>query len=1164
MVLFGSLLWLSTQTVTEPTANAAHVSRVAYIYNTNTAARDDFKSLLLARGYTVDTFTISETITANLSLDQVIIIGDDTGFGATWGFTDAVSAVSAAGKPIIGVGEGGYAFFGKMGLAIGYPNAGHNAGGTDAVAVTPADPIWTTPNAITLTSNLANLYINRTPFVEFPNPPITDVIRIGQDPNNQIYYPLVAQGSQGRCYLMWGFSDSPAGMTPSGKNLFINFVEAKPCDPIFNATPTHTPTNTHTPTPTQASGPCQEIFYPREIPSPGLIKFDDLPSGTAISAKYVVTYGVNFSGSPSLISNNPAKAHSSPNVAVNNASTATAQLVIDFSSDKTHVGFYMGNDPQQTMARMTAYDVSGQPLCTVTDPVPDPLTEFIGIYIPAGGIRRVTLDYGNTPSAEMIDDLYFAPFNPPTRTPVPTNTPKPTATPTAGPTHTPTPPLFVFPYHANLPILLPTPVPNSDLSIYGIEITQGIQCFDTTKGLNGCSDNSLPVVTKKAAMARIYLKHSGSGSSTNNVPVRLYIRANNVWYTANTTGKAKNTLSQDDADDSANVWFYVDFSNDVTVDFYARVDPNNTFAETDETNNRYPASAGNYITLNFRRHKTLDIVGQRLRYHPSGYGGNQYAGGWAVNGGAAQWLNQIMPLRDGGINYSVKSGYLNWTTSLGSGDGQHQLIGTLNSMWILENALAWLFGAGAFTGAEHVYGWAPSAGYSGGHADMPVYPHAGGLGVVGIGSDAPGTSVDNPGSGALIFGHELVHDYDVFHTDTGADDCGSNDSNSDFPYSTSSIQEFGFNPNTGKIYNPSNTHDLMSYCPSGGSKEGWIAPFTWNKLFNNSRLSRPVYARLGGTVNVLAGMFIQTGSSESLVVNVTISNTSPISGHLGALHKLPIDIANLPPNGPYAIQLRNGAQVLFTQPFGVNFTDEYTPTLMHPFADVSFIMPSVVTATSVVLLHNNNVLDTRNISANPPTVAFTNPSGPQTWGAGTTQTLSWTGSDTDGDTLTYSLLYSYDNGVTWQIIATSLTTTTFLVDVDSLAGGTDVRFRVVASDGFNMSYAETPAAINVPNKAPQATIASPVTNQFVLADSLLVMQGIGLDLEDGTLPGASLVWSSHRQGTLGIGANLPTNILATGQHTITLTVQDSLGQPASAAVSIFVGTSQVFLPLVIR
>ena len=161
----------------------------------------------------------------------------------------------------------------------------------------------------------------------------------------------------------------------------------------------------------------------------------------------------------------------------------------------------------------------------------------------------------------------------------------------------------------------------------------------------------------------------------------------------------------------------------------------------------------------------MGIVGQRLRYHPSGYSGTQYAGGWAVNGGAADWFEQVLPVRNNGINYSIKSGYKDWTTSLGSGDGQHALIQSLNSQWLLENLFSWWF-SGAFTGARHVYGWAPSQGYSGGHADMPVYPHAGGYRVVGIGSDAAGTSTDNPGSGALIFGHELVHDYNVLHTDT--------------------------------------------------------------------------------------------------------------------------------------------------------------------------------------------------------------------------------------------------------------------------------------------------------------------------------------------------------------------------------------------------------------
>ena len=53
-----------------------------------------------------------------------------------------------------------------------------------------------------------------------------------------------------------------------------------------------------------------------------------------------------------------------------------------------------------------------------------------------------------------------------------------------------------------------------------------------------------------------------------------------------------------------------------------------------------------FNTFTFDNRRTFTVAGERLYYHPSGYTGTQYAGGWAVNGGAAQWWNQVMPLSD--------------------------------------------------------------------------------------------------------------------------------------------------------------------------------------------------------------------------------------------------------------------------------------------------------------------------------------------------------------------------------------------------------------------------------------------------------------------------------------------------------------------------------------
>lgn len=665
-------------------------------------------------------------------------------------------------------------------------------------------------------------------------------------------------------------------------------------------------------------------------------------------------------------------------------------------------------------------------------------------------------------------------------------------------------------------------------------------------------------MTKKSTAARIYLRISGAVSSLSNVPVRMHLfDVNNVEYVVTTTGKAMSFIDRANAESSANVYFSVNFSGAVPVRYYAVVDPNNTITETNESNNRFPASGTSSIT--FTPSQTMKIIGQRLRYHPSGFSGSQYAGGWAVNGGAAQWLEQLLPIRNGGITYQVASGYLNWTGTLGTGDGQHALISHLNTRWIMQNQFAWLFGSGAYTNARHVYGWAPNDGYSGGHADMPVYPHAGGLGVVGIGTDRPGTSTDNPGGGALIFGHELIHNYNVLHTDT-ADACGSNDDDSTWPYATSSIQEFGFNPVTGKVYDPSTTHDVMSYCPAGGSKQGWISPFTWSRMFTQLSSS------------VADAQLAQTADT-ALAVSLQVSNPAlgPQQGGFLEVAKVDATVPLITPApGDYALQLRGaGGALLSTTTFTLTFKSEYSAHEgEHPgdpaetaSASAHMIIPWQAGTTELVILHNGAPIGSRSVSALPPTVLITSPAAPAAWQPNTTQTISWQASDPDSASLSYSVFYSRD-GEEWDLLAGGLSTTSYSVVVNDLAGSSEGRFRVVANDGVNVGDDETPL-ISVPDKAPAAAILNPGQNTDVPVNELIVLQGFGADFEDGLLPDVSLSWRSDRAGDLGTGSDLPVASLAPGYHTITLTAIDSGGQTATATARIFVG-NRIFLPVISR
>jgi dipeptidyl aminopeptidase/acylaminoacyl peptidase len=65
-------------------------------------------------------------------------------------------------------------------------------------------------------------------------------------------------------------------------------------------------------------------------------------------------------------------------------------------------------------------------------------------------------------------------------------------------------------------------------------------------------------------------------------------------------------------------------------------------------------------------------------------------------------------------------------------------------------------------------------------------------------------------------------------------------------------------------------------------------------------------------------------------------------------------------------------------------------------------------------------------------------------------------------------------------------------------------------------------------------------------------QGSATDPEDGTLTGASLVWTSSEDGQIGTGTSFTKSNLSVGAHTITLTATDSGALTGTISVSIIV------------
>lgn len=112
---------------------------------------------------------------------------------------------------------------------------------------------------------------------------------------------------------------------------------------------------------------------------------------------------------------------------------------------------------------------------------------------------------------------------------------------------------------------------------------------------------------------------------------------------------------------------------------------------------------------------------------------------------------------------------------------------------------------------------------------------------------------------------------------------------------------------------------------------------------------------------------------------------------------------------------------------------------------------------------------------------------------------------------------------------------------DLTPGSHEITLTATDAEGASGSATADLTVNDLPNEAPTVQITSPADGGSATAGESVTLTGTATDDEEGALSGASLVWTSDLDGTLGTGTSITTSTLSGGTHEIVLTATDSEG-----------------------
>ena len=331
---------------------------------------------------------------------------------------------------------------------------------------------------------------------------------------------------------------------------------------------------------------------------------------------------------------------------------------------------------------------------------------------------------------------------------------------------------------------------------------------------------------------------------------------------------------------------------------------------------------------------------------------------------------------------------------------------------------------------------------------------------------------DTDGSyGDWYGGHELAHTFGRLHP--GFCD-GNTDDDAEFPFtdgqlSNSNAAFVGFDVGDASLGIPMRAlpgqqwHDVMTYCD-----QQWMSSYTYDairlRLLDEDALGptpAPDAFGFAGTgesrvraneleVNMASGDFISVvaevnlteGTGKISYVNPVSRALSPAAGSAAAFELRVLDAAG---------------QALGSYPAPVKLNSCTDPS-EDQTGIVDAVIPANPAARQIELVYNGQVLDTFRSGGAAPEISNLR-RAPSTESA---LSFTWDGvpestaeRDAVPSNVTYNVQVSTDEGQTWQTVAVGRTSPDATIDRTQFEPGDRVTVRVVATDGFTSTVADT-------------------------------------------------------------------------------------------------------------